>query len=116
MTRSKSTTTVDRHKLRELREAAGLRQEDLADIAGVDRGLISKLECGVRRSVTLNTAAAIARALGTTVDSLLDKPVVTGEPERHLVEEIRANLADMDREQLDRVLDYIRYQRRANRP
>jgi transcriptional regulator with XRE-family HTH domain len=106
-------TTIDNFILREKREEAGLRQEDLADLSGVDRGLISKLETGARGNINLHTAVAIARALGTTVDSLLHKPAPVGDKKCKLVEDIQAQVADMSPDQLDRVIDYIRYQRRT---
>ena len=104
--------TIDKFTLREKREAAGLRQEDLADLADIDRGLVSKLETGARTNVNLHTAVAIARALGTTVDSLLRQPPLPGDEAREMTEEIVAHLADMTPEQLAGILDYVQYRRR----
>ena len=46
----------------------GLRE--LAREAGVDAGLLSKLESGVRQRVTLEVAKKLARALGVSIDYL----------------------------------------------
>ncbi len=57
-------------RLRHLRELAGLSQNELAKRANVHRPLISVLESGKQRSVTLETAQRLAQALGVTLDFL----------------------------------------------
>ncbi len=52
-------------RLRQLREAAGLTQPQLAERAGMNRFGIAKLEQGVREP-TWSTVQALARALGTS--------------------------------------------------
>jgi transcriptional regulator with XRE-family HTH domain len=52
-------------RLKELREAAGLSQGNLADKAGINRQDISKYECG-RRLPTWPAVQAIAVALGVS--------------------------------------------------
>lgn len=54
--------------IKERREALHLTQEALAEASGVSRQTISALECGKCEDVLVGTLAAIARALGTTVD------------------------------------------------
>src|SRR5689334_15711627 len=49
-------------KLRELREASGMSQEDLADAAALHRTHVSLIERG-QRSVRLETVERLARAL-----------------------------------------------------
>ena len=56
--------------VRRLREAAGVTQEALAELAGLHRTYISMLERGVRMPSIL-VARQVAEALGTTMGELL---------------------------------------------
>lgn len=56
-------------RLRELRTAAGLSQEQLAERAGLSRAGISHLEQGSKRP-SLASAWALADALGVSVEAL----------------------------------------------
>ena len=56
--------------VRRLREALGLRQEDLASRAGVSMALVYALE-SKDRGPTLRSAHRIALALGVTLDDLV---------------------------------------------
>lgn len=60
-------------RLRELREAAGLRQVDVGTRAGVSTAYVSELERG-GRSPTLDVIYALARALGVPVARLFPDP------------------------------------------
>ena len=53
-------------RIRELRLAAGLTQEDLAQLAGITRSNLTRIEAG-RYSVGLDILNRIANALGTEV-------------------------------------------------
>ena len=66
-------------RLRSRRNELNLTQAQLAEIVGVDRSMISKLESGARCSI--NVGLRIARALGTTLDELFgtDEPSATSE-------------------------------------
>ena len=57
------------NRIRELRKAAGLRQEDLARELGVTRQTINAIENN-KYDPTLALAFYLARELGTTVDAL----------------------------------------------
>ena len=57
-------------KIREMREALKMTQEELATKSGVSRQTISALENGKYENVLTGTLAAIATALGTTVDKI----------------------------------------------
>lgn len=50
-----------------LRKLAGLRQEQLAEKAGLQRTHVGRIEAG-KYAVTIETLQAIAEALGMTVD------------------------------------------------
>jgi transcriptional regulator with XRE-family HTH domain len=55
-----------------LRSSRGLSQEELADLAKLDRTFISMLERGVRRA-TLETVQALAKAFGMTLAELISE-------------------------------------------
>ena len=56
-------------KIKRLREAKNWSQSDLTRAAGLTHGLVSRLEDGIGNP-SLNTLAAIAKALGTTISEL----------------------------------------------
>lgn len=57
-------------KVVEVRKAKGLSQEALADLAGVDRSYLSRIERGVMR-VTLDKAVDISNALECDLSELI---------------------------------------------
>lgn len=67
--------------LRALRQAAGLSQERLAELAGTSQPQINKLETG-QRKMTVDWAVKLARPLGVEPTSLLglDAAATTPEP------------------------------------
>lgn len=58
------------YRIKEIREACGMSQEELAQKSGVSRGTISALENGLERNTTSKTLLKIAKALNTTVDQI----------------------------------------------
>ena len=61
---------IDGKKMRALREARGMTQEQLAEAVGVARPIITRAETGAKE-LSLAVAAAVARELGCKVDDLL---------------------------------------------
>lgn len=59
-------------RLKELRKAAGLTQQALAVAAGLSISLVIHLEAGRILDPRASTLRALAKALGTTVDALLE--------------------------------------------
>jgi transcriptional regulator with XRE-family HTH domain len=57
-------------RLRQLREMAGLSQNELAKRAQVLRPIISRVENGTQQNITLENARRICRVLGVSVDLL----------------------------------------------
>ena len=57
------------NRVKELRGAAGLRQEDLAQQVGVSRQTIISIESG-RYNPSLELAWRLSRTLGTTIEEL----------------------------------------------
>jgi DNA-binding XRE family transcriptional regulator len=60
-------------RVRYLREACGLTQEELARQLPLDRGYLSEIENGKRR-VSLQIAHRLAQVLNVSLDSLLEVP------------------------------------------
>ena len=61
-------------RVKELREAARLSQQDLAVKAGLSISVVSQIEQGKNRDPRVSTMEALAKALGTNVNSLLAAP------------------------------------------
>lgn len=57
-------------RLKALREAAGLSQQEVAIRAGVSLSVVFQLEQGKRKDPKLSTLLALAQALGTDVGQL----------------------------------------------
>lgn len=64
------------YKIRDIREAKGMTQEELAVTSGVSRVTISGLENGTERATTTKTLVKIARALGVSVDQIFFEEAV----------------------------------------
>lgn len=69
-------------KIKQLREAAGLTQEELAEVAGIQPSKVALVESG-EASPTIATLLKIARRLGIRLGTILDGteatgPIVTG--------------------------------------
>jgi len=64
-------------RLRQLRELAGLSQRELARRANIPQPVVSDVESGKQKSMSLENARRIARVLGVTLDLLAG----TGEEE-----------------------------------
>jgi transcriptional regulator with XRE-family HTH domain len=64
-------------RLRQFRELAKMSQSELARRANIPQPVVSDVESGRQKSVNLETARRIARALGVTLDLLAG----TGEEE-----------------------------------
>lgn len=62
------------YKVKELREAKGMTQMELAEKSGISRGTICALEGGQKMSVNTNTLIRIADALGVSMDALYCAP------------------------------------------
>jgi transcriptional regulator with XRE-family HTH domain len=57
-------------RLRQLRELAGLSQRELARRANIPQPVVSDVESGKQKGITLENARRIARVLGVTLDML----------------------------------------------
>jgi transcriptional regulator with XRE-family HTH domain len=68
-------------RLKELREAAGLTQKQLAEKAGMGQRTVSTLEQGLSEPVW-STAIALAEALGVDLRAFLEQPAAVPAPKR----------------------------------
>jgi len=68
-------------RIRELRMAAGLTQEDLADRCGLFRTYMSRIETG-KANPTLTMIHALATSLAVPVTALFGAPFAPARPKR----------------------------------
>jgi DNA-binding XRE family transcriptional regulator len=64
---AKVQTAVIAYQLKELRKKQNITQQQLAEMVGIDKTQISKIEKG-SRNLTIETIARIVNALGGTFD------------------------------------------------
>ena len=60
------------NNIKKLREAKGLSQEKLARSADVANNTLIKMESGENKNPTLDTLKKVAKALGVSVDELIN--------------------------------------------
>ena len=60
------------NNIKKLREAKGLSQEKLARLADVANNTLIKMESGENQNPTLNSLKKVAKALGVSVDYLIN--------------------------------------------
>ena len=58
-------------RIRDARSKLGWSQNELASRAGVKQPTLQRIEAGLRRDPSIRTIAALAAALGLTIDALL---------------------------------------------
>lgn len=58
------------YRIKELREARGMTQEELSEASGVSRTTIWALENGTEHSTTTKTLRKLADALSVTIEQL----------------------------------------------
>lgn len=60
------------NNIKKLRETKGLSQEKLARLADVANNTLIKMESGENQNPTLNSLKKVAKALGVSVDDLIN--------------------------------------------
>lgn len=63
-------------KLKELRQAKKMTQDELAKRIGIDRSMVAKIEAGKNINPTLNILEKMAAELGASVEILSDNQTV----------------------------------------
>lgn len=104
-------------RIRELRSAQRMSQEELAFKAGISPAHLGQIERAMKNP-TVDTVGKIAAALDTPVSSLFTMDAVSITPANTTVEKINAQLAGMDEAEQKDILRIIRifrsYQRKSN--
>ena len=59
--------------IKAIRETRGLTQSELSKLSGVPQGVISYIESGKTRTPRIDTLQAVAKALGCSIEELLEK-------------------------------------------
>lgn len=96
------------NRVAELRNAKGLTQEELADLAGMHQTTLSKIERG-RRGLDQEHMRRLAPHLGVTPAELLpveENPYLLSAEERSLIERLRAS-NPQERATFDRVAQAV---------
>lgn len=102
----KMNSLINTELLVELRRNKGWNQKQLADVAGIDPSIVSRLERGIQQDLKVSVLIAICNALDVSTDQLLgiEKEVYL-EPEiqalandiSHLTPEFRTQLIEIIR-------------------
>lgn len=58
-------------RVKELRNNLGISQEELADLAGLDRTYITSVECG-KRNISIVNIEKLAKALNVTLSEFFE--------------------------------------------
>ena len=71
--RSRDTRAVRRDRILKLREAAGMKQWELAQAADLSQGHLSRIEAGMIEYLGTSTLTKLAEALSTNIEYLLGR-------------------------------------------
>lgn len=100
-----------RLKLREIRTRLGLRQQDVAEKAGLSRGHYVDIENG-KRPANTHRLESLARALGVFPHELIEVEAEAGIPSAEIDAVIFSEVADLRSEkQKKMLLSYLRFLR-----
>lgn len=110
---------LDSQKVSRLRREHGWEQKDLAEFADIHPSVISRLERGLQVDFKLSIVLRIARALGTSIDDLLQEPNSTDQqrfvPELNLaLERLRFHSSDTQQWVAAMILGFLRAFERTN--
>ncbi len=87
---------IDGETIRNLRLARGLTMSDLARAAGIDHAVVSRLEWGLQRDLTVSALVGLARALGVAVDALLATPPDAAKGREDVIGELREAVSALE--------------------
>ena len=88
--------SIDREKLKNLREQHNWTQRQLAELSGVASTVVSRLENGNQKDCRVSALVSIASMLGVTVDSLLEDQSI--EKLQGLIPELRILITQLSNE------------------
>src|SRR5438132_180836 len=101
-------------RLREAREAKGLKQDDVANYLGVTRPAISQMENG-NRKVDAIELARLAKLYGQTLSYFSDEEAVNESPGIELLKRTAKELSDKDRAEVLRFAEFLRQRSQTGR-
>jgi len=107
---------IDGDKIRALRTKRRWTQKDLAMAAGVDQGLISRLENNDQRATRIDTLVAVARVLKVPTDDLFvpaePVPVEPTDPQLDVMMRLVEDMTPDERESAEMFIRFVLSQRR----
>ena len=92
------------NRIREVRKARGLTQEQLAEMANMSSAYLGEIERG-KKVIGLDKFINIINALGLSADYVLCNELQSGEP--YVFDDLTARLKDLDLKQRKTVLDIV---------
>jgi transcriptional regulator with XRE-family HTH domain len=107
---------IDGDKIRALRTKKRWTQKDLAMAAGVDQGLVSRLENNDQRGTRIDTLVAVGRALGVATDALLvpaePVPMEPTDPQMDVMMYLVEDMTPEERQSAELFIRFVIGQRR----
>ena len=97
-------------RVRALREEKGWSQERLAEVSGLSRDAVSRIERGDRKTPRMATVMAVAEALEVKPSMLLDSEPLSrspNSPDEDRIRQIRKQLASVDDLTADAIVEAI---------
>jgi transcriptional regulator with XRE-family HTH domain len=89
---------VNYKKIRALRESRGWDQYELAEIANINRSVVSRLERGLQNDFKLSVIISIAEALGVGINELLASYVEDKQVQQLLVPNLEAVIDELKKQ------------------
>lgn len=104
-------------KVKQRRERLGMNQKQLAKASGITQATISRLESGLIKELKSEALKRLARALGVTVDFLVDKTdkptpsdIFNSDPNAAYIFRGYEKLSAKGREQLENFIRFLEEQ------
>lgn len=104
-------------KVRQTREKLGMNQKRLAEASGITQATISRIESGQVKELKSEALKRLARALGVTVDYLVDKTdkltpndIVHSDPTAQYIFKCYEKLSATGRRQLENFVRFLEEQ------
>jgi transcriptional regulator with XRE-family HTH domain len=95
-------------RIRELRKAKGIAQEQLAEVLGIEQQYMSRIELG-KSYPSLDRLTRIAEVLKVSLPSLFEFDHLENEVQRvEQIEEMLRNLGEKDQQKIFRIMNVFR--------
>lgn len=108
MSASKQPAEIFAERVKHLRGVRGMNQAQLAETSGLTPAAISQIEAG-ERVPAFKTILALAKALKTTPDNLLDMKVEGLDPSLQELSALFRDLKEVSPEDLEKVKSFAKY-------